>query len=78
MKGLKVKFALLYQVVLSYPASGSIHDPRQFDASITFIGAGAGPPFYFQAFLTDDTVHKISKHFTHPHFSTTSRPSLDF
>lgn len=77
MKVLTVNFALLCQAALTYAAPGSSQKPRQFDASITFIGAGPGPPFYFQAFPTDDTVHKISKHLIHPHFSTTLRPSPD-
>ncbi|KAM0796648.1 hypothetical protein BDR22DRAFT_892966 [Usnea florida] len=34
--------------------------PRQFLASISFYGAGPGPPFFFQQFPTDDSVHKIN------------------
>ncbi len=62
MKTLTLGFALLYVTTLIYAAPRSNQEPRQFEASITFLGAGPGPPFYFQAFPTDDTIHKISKH----------------
>ena len=54
--------ALLTLASLAYAAPGSIIDRRQeFEAGITFIGAGPNPPTYFQAFPTDDNIHLISK-----------------
>ena len=62
MKSFTISFALLGFITASHAAPHSAHaEPRQFEAGITFIGAGPDPPSYFQAFPTDDTLHTISK-----------------
>ena len=54
--------ALLTLASLAYAAPGSAVEARQeFEAGITFIGAGPNPPTYFQSFPTDDNSHPISK-----------------
>ncbi len=74
MKTVVIGFALLHACSLSYAAPASaqlearevsgraVAEPRQlFEAPIYFYGAGNDPPYYYQGFLTDDSVHPISK-----------------
>ncbi|KAF6239179.1 hypothetical protein HO173_002440 [Letharia columbiana] len=61
MKSFTISFAFLCFITSSHAAPHSAHaKPRQFEAGITFIGAGPDPPSYFQAFPTDDTLHTIN------------------
>lgn len=61
MKHFTFGSALLTLASLAYAAPGSAIKAREFEAGITFIGAGPNPPTYSQSFPTDDNVYPISK-----------------